>query len=118
MELKLDPTTGDYQLSQLVSALENAVYMRLMVPLGSWWRDPTLGSRLHELAREKDLPRVRLLAEQYAYEALKPLLDLGQASAIEVSSEAAHDGWLRLRVSVTDMAGAEFVYQHPVAVGG
>lgn len=50
--------------------------------------------------------QVYLLAEQYAYEALKQLLDLCQASAVDVTSVAPHDGWLRLRIRVSDMAGA------------
>ena len=118
MEPKLNPMTGGYDPIQRASALENAVYLRLMVPLGSWWRDPLLGSRLHELAREKDLPRVRRLAQQYAADALKPLLDAGEASAINVTADAAHDGWLRLSIRVTDAGGQEQLFQHPVAVGG
>ena len=62
-DAELDPTTCDYTGSQL-SHLGNAVYVRLMTPLGSWWADPALGSRLHELQRSKDLARVRILAEQ------------------------------------------------------
>ena len=54
--------------------LANAVYLRLMTPLGSYWADPTLGSRLHELQREKDVSRVAVLARQYAEEALAPLV--------------------------------------------
>lgn len=118
MEPKLNPATGDYALSQLALALENAVYLRLMVPLGSWWRDPLLGSRLHELAREKDVPRVRRLAVQYATDALKPLLDSGEASAMNVTAEALHDGWLVLAIRVIDAGGHESLYEHPVAVGG
>ncbi|WP_410499715.1 phage GP46 family protein [Chitinibacter sp. S2-10] len=117
MEPQLDTTSGDYADAQ-ATGLENAVYLRLMVPLGSWWRDPLLGSRLHELAREKDTPRVRLLAEQYASTALKSLLDTKQASRIEVNSEAWHDGWLRLAVRVWDAGGHESLFHHPVAVGG
>ena len=98
--------------------MENAVYLRLMVPLGSWWRDSLLGSRLHELAREKDLPRVRRLAVQYATAALKPLLDSLEAKTIDVVAEAYHDGWLRLAIRVVDAGGHESLYQHPVAVGG
>nr|MDN1656773.1 hypothetical protein [Escherichia coli] len=33
----------------------NAVYLRLATPLGSYWADALLGSRLHELKREKDV---------------------------------------------------------------
>lgn len=65
MDTWIDPATGDYTGAR-ISRLENAVYLRLMTPLGSWWADTSLGSRLHELAREKDVPRIALLARQYA----------------------------------------------------
>lgn len=54
MDTWIDPATGDYAGAR-ISRLENAVYLRLMTPLGSWWADTSLGSRLHELAREKDV---------------------------------------------------------------
>lgn len=117
MEPRLDPSTGSYTGLQ-TAGLENAVYLRLMVPLASWWRDPLLGSRLHELAREKDTPRVALLAEQYASAALQPLLDSKEAPRVEVTSEAWHDGWLRLAIRVRDAGGHESLFHHPVAVGG
>ena len=65
MDAGINPTTGDLT-GQRINTLANAVYIRLMTPLGSWWADPTLGSRLHELRREKDRPRVGILAKQYA----------------------------------------------------
>ncbi|WP_242671874.1 phage GP46 family protein [Stutzerimonas kirkiae] len=39
----------------------------------------SLGSRLHELQRCKDLARIGKLAQQYAEQALQPLLDDGRA---------------------------------------
>lgn len=62
MDKELNPDTGDYT-GRTVDTLQNAVYIRLMTPLGSWWADKTLGSLLHLLQREKDLQRVSLLAE-------------------------------------------------------
>ena len=53
--------------------LANAVWLRLATPLGSYWADATLGSRLHELQRDQliHLPRgmphaVRALEESSA----------------------------------------------------
>lgn len=116
MEIALDPTTADYA-GQRITTLANAVYIRLMTPLGSWWGDPLLGSRLHELAREKDLARVGLLARQYSEQALQPLITRGEASAISVDTEQPHNGWLKLRIVVTDAAGGAQVFTHPVRVG-
>ena len=91
MDTWIDPATGDYTGAR-ISRLENAVYLRLMTPLGSWWADTSLGSRLHELAREKDVPRIGLLARQYAEQALQGLLDDGRARAVEVSALPAACG--------------------------
>ena len=81
MDKELNPGTGDYT-GRTVDTLQNAVYIRLMTPLGSWWADKTLGSLLHLLQREKDLQRVSLLAEQYADEALQPIVKSGRADKI------------------------------------
>lgn len=103
MDTWIDPATGDYTGAR-ISRLENAVYLRLMTPLGSWWADTSLGSRLHELAREKDVPRIALL-------------DDGRARAVEVSAEQPHDGRCLLHVVVTDATGTPYSYDHFVRVG-
>ena len=51
MDAYISPLTGDYAGTR-TDTLANTVYLRLMTPLGSWWADPGLGSRLHELMRE------------------------------------------------------------------
>ena len=81
MDAQLNPTTGDYTGSR-ISHLGNAVYLRLCTHLGAWWADKTLGSRLHELQREKDVPRINILARQYAEQALEPLITDGRAQSI------------------------------------
>jgi phage gp46-like protein len=118
----LDPTTGGYLLAEGALTLDparglaNAVYLRLMTPLGSYWADAALGSRLHELQRQKDLARVAVLAKAYCEQALQPLLDDGRALAITVDTERLHDGWLRLLVQVTDAGGREHLFNHHVRV--
>ncbi len=82
----MNPTTGDLT-GQRINTLANAVYIRLMTPLVSWWADPTLGSRLQELRREKDRPRVGILAKQYAEQALQTVLDDGRAKKITITAE-------------------------------
>lgn len=115
MDSGIDPTTGDLT-GQRISTLANAIYIRLMTPLGSWWAAPALGSRLHELKREKDRARVGQLARQYATHALQPLLDGDRARSIAVESRQPHIGLLVLLIEVVDATGDLQVFQHPVKV--
>lgn len=115
MDAGINPTTGDLT-GQRITTLANAVYVRLMTPLGSWWADPTLGSRLHELIREKDRPRVGILARQYAAQALQPLLDDSRAQQITITAEQPQNGWLMLNIDVTDATGNPQVFRQPVRV--
>ena len=118
----LDPTTADYVLAagqplrDPAAGLATAIYLRLMVPLGSWWADIALGSRLHELAREKDLPRVAVLARQYAQSALAPILADGRARSIDIATEQPRTGRLHLRIDVLAAGGERLTFSHPVQV--
>lgn len=122
----ISPVTADYVLTNGTPArdpaggLGNAVYLRLMTPLGSYWADATLGSRLHEIQREKDLARVEILARQYAQLALAPLLADGRARSIDIATErtklSAGGSRLNLLIEVTDAAGNRLSFTHPVKV--
>jgi phage gp46-like protein len=122
MDAWLNPSTADYQLLSGAATrtpgdgLANAIYIRLMTPLGSWWQDATLGSRLHELVRQKDLKRVAILAKQYAETALQLILDDGRATEIQVSTEQPHNGRLHLLIAVTAASGEKLTFKHPVKV--
>ncbi|KDC65761.1 phage GP46 family protein [Bordetella bronchiseptica] len=115
MDVLIDPTTADYA-GQRITTLANAVYLRLETPLGSYWADPALGSRLHELQREKDLTRVYTLARQYAEQALAPLIEDGRAQRITVTATRLQPGWCLLQVEVVDQGGVEQVFTHHVKV--
>ena len=124
----VNPATRDYaadasrpgQLSQAPGqGLANAIYLRLMVPLGSWFGDLTLGSKLYLLQRTKDLPRIEVQAQQYAEAALQPLIDSGRASSIQVTASRqgqAPTRWLVLIVNVVDAIGQEQTFEIPVKV--
>ncbi|MFY3986057.1 phage GP46 family protein [Achromobacter xylosoxidans] len=114
MDPKIDPSTGDYS-GERVTTLANAIYLRLVTPLGGWWGDPTLGSRLHELERERDVSRVRILARQYAEQALAPLLP-ERARSITVSANGPRPGWCDLHIVVEDATGQQQHFNHPVKV--
>ncbi|AZC95311.1 Bacteriophage protein GP46 [Pseudomonas chlororaphis subsp. piscium] len=75
-----------------------------------------MGSRLHELRREKDRPRVGILAKQYAEQALRPLLDDDRAKVITVIVEQPHNGWLFLHIEIIDATGNPQVFRQPVRV--
>lgn len=122
----INAVTGDYELTQgsplrdPAGGLANAVYLRLMTPLGSYWADAALGSKLHLLQREKDLPRVERLAKQYAEQALAPILADGRARSVEVTVARgglpAGGSRLNLLIEVTDAAGNRLTFTHPVKV--
>ncbi|WP_370558555.1 phage GP46 family protein [Edwardsiella tarda] len=115
MDRQLSPDTGDYTGTRCRS-LENAVYLRLKTPLGSYWADKTLGSRLHELAREKDVPRVHMLARQYAEQALAPIQQDGRATRIAITSHQGQPGWAILHITVIDARGEKHSFNHSVRV--
>lgn len=115
MDALLDTQTGDYAGTR-TETLANAAYIRLATPLGTYWADPHLGSRLHELEREKDLARVAVLAKQYAEQALQPLLDDGRARSIDVVAEREGSGRTDLLVEIEDVNGRVTRFRHPVKV--
>lgn len=115
MDQNISTRTGDYTNSRIYS-LQNAVYLRLETPLGSYWADPLLGSRLNELKREKDVNRVHLLARQYSAQALQPLVDDGRAQSVTVEAQKGPTGWLFLLITVVDSSGTPQKFKHPVRI--
>jgi phage gp46-like protein len=121
MDAWINPTTKDYVLLQGAAqrdpagGLANSLYLRLTVPLGSWWADKTFGSRLHELRRSKDLARISVLAQQYAEQALASILTDGRATQINVTTQRA-PGWLYLLIAVIAASGETLNFKHPVQV--
>lgn len=119
----INPLTGDYIYSNNIAerdssgGLMNAIVLRILTPLSSYWAEPLLGSRLHELQREKDLPRVAVLAKQFSEQALQGLLDDGRATNIDVQTQRNHDGRLLLSIAVTAANGQRLTFTHPVQVG-
>lgn len=115
MDREIDTRTGSYT-GQSINNLQNAVYLRLMTPRGSYWADVNLGSLLYTLEREKDVQRVSLLAKQYAEQALQPLINDGRAVDIQVTTVQPHNGRLHLHIEVTQQAGEKFTFNCPIKV--
>jgi len=124
MDAWINPVTGSYEQvadgSTLVrdpaDGLANAVYLRITTPLGSYWANPTMGSRLHELQREKDTLRVQTLAQQYCEQALQPLVDDGRVSKLTVTTER-QSGRLAVLVELLDAALNARTFELHVKVG-
>lgn len=122
MNAFINPTARDYVLlsgaaqRDPAGGLANSCYLRLSVPLGSYWADTTLGSRLHELQREKDLAHVAKLARQYAEQALAPIIADGRAIQINVSTEQPHNGRLYLLIEMIAASGETLTFKHPVMI--
>jgi len=85
MDSHINPATGDYD-HIFIGDLSNAIYLRITVPLGSYWADPTLGSLLYTLAGKKYVPRNRSLAIQYATNALQPLIASKRADSMSIDA--------------------------------
>lgn len=116
MDALLNPQTGGYVVNQSAQSIENELYIRLVTPLGSYWADRTLGSRLHELRRQKHLKRIEVLAKQYAEQALQPVLQSKRAQSIQVTTSTPQRGWLKLHIEAVDAAGDTVTLSHKVAV--
>ncbi|MDP3871312.1 MAG: phage GP46 family protein [Methyloversatilis sp.] len=108
MQPRIDPATGLYDGTR-ITHLGNAVWLRIMTPLGSWWARPEVGSRLHELQRQKALPRIAVLAEQYAEAALADLVRDGRAQSVSARAQI-NGGRVDLTVEVIDSTGRQWSY--------
>lgn len=122
MMAALNPATHDYIAESLndpvaVELVQSAL-LRLTAHRGAFWFDPTLGSRLHLLAREKDLPRVKKLAFEYATEALATLKNDYRATAIDINVTQTEVGRLDLAIVLTTPDGQAVQINYFVQVGG
>jgi phage gp46-like protein len=126
MDAYIDPTTAAYVRTATdlqrdpADGLANAIYLRLMTPLGSWWAQPTIGSRLHELVRAKASTALLQAARQSCQQALAPMVTDGRLSGVEIDAEL-HDmadgsKSMALRVVATAANGRVVTFTHHVPV--
>lgn len=104
--------------ASLNPALEQAALVRLSAHRGAFWFDPTLGSRLYLLAREKDVPRVKKIAIEYAAEALEPLKQDGRVVSVVINATQPKNSTLQLHIVLTKPDRTEVVIDYFVQVGG
>lgn len=118
----LSPVTRGYSSSNGALArdpsggLLNAAIIRILTPLGGYWAEPQLGSRLHELLREKDVQRVGKLARQYAEQALQGMIDDGRLTGVEIVIDQPHNGRLLMAVELLSATGQRWSFEHFVQV--
>jgi len=120
--IALSPVTRGYSSSNGVLArdpsggLLNAAIIRILTPLGSYWAEPKLGSRLHELQREKDVQRVGKLAQQYALQALQGMVDDGRLTGVEIAIDQPHNGRVLMTIELLAATGQRWSFDHFVQV--
>ena len=106
-EFRIDPTLGDYTLTaegrpELTNDLTQAAYILLRTRLGEWMHDVALGSRYGELERVKLTPEIDRSIEDFAREALAPLLADGRARRFTVRTVERVRGGRRIEVQIVD----------------
>lgn len=93
--------------------LMNNIFLSLVVRRGSWFQNPSFGSRLHLLARSKNTEQTAALAEEYCKEALQWIIEAGKATTVDVLSQrdrAQDPHRLKLLITVTKANGDQVVF--------
>lgn len=118
---RIDIKTRDYIIESLdenfSTDLLQAIILRLSIHRGKYWANPNLGSRFYLLRRSKDVPRIRLLAIQYAKEALEDLMP-SRVADIQISASQSERSRLDLHMEVTLLTGQKQPIIYFVPVGG
>lgn len=80
--------------------LETAVVLSLFTERGNWWADPTFGSRLHELKREKDTADLPKRVKEVCEEALAWFVSEGVAESVVVDVSRVSSGIMQIAVTI------------------
>ena len=91
----------------LDAGLQTAITISLLTDLGSWWGDPTLGSKLYLLKQSTLTQDTLNAAQDYAVQALQWLLDDGVAGAVNVVATATSLNTMKLAVTITQAGNAK-----------
>ena len=118
----LDPDTSDYTEQGLADPLfielKDAIHLRLKTPLGSYFADPLLGSKLYLLERAKRTERTLELAKSYALEALELLKLTHNLTDISPKSAAFSGSYLLLFIHLVTADGTRESIGYKHKVGG
>lgn len=122
---KIDPTTKDYEQSGgspvIDQSLRMPAYFRIMTPRLKWLYAPntSFGSDFYT-RKSKQTANEPSVNEAMAYRALRPILDDGRASLIEVEAIATGRQYNQLEARLTDAAGGDepdSITLNPIGVG-
>jgi phage gp46-like protein len=108
--ITIDNQSGIGQMSFIAATtIMNNIYLSLMVKRGSFFADPSFGSRLHLLQRAKNTDTTMRLAIDYCKEALQWMIDTGKATAVDVYAQRDRQEYNRLKllIEVTPYSGAQ-----------
>lgn len=93
------------------------VCSRLIIHRKKYWANPNLGSLLYTLRRSKDVPRTRVLAKQYAEQALRDLVP-SRFQGITVTASSSERSRIELNIELVNLSGQRQQIIHFVRVGG
>ncbi len=107
--LTIDDQSGLAAMTfEKATTIMNNIYLSLTVERGSFFADPSFGSRLYLLRRAKNTETTARLAVDYCREALQWLLDTKKAIAVDVFAQRDRTQdihRLKLFIEVTPMSG-------------
>ena len=110
-KINIEPGTGlGIKTFEPVEDITNNIYLSLKIKKGSFFQNPTFGSRLYELDRAKNTAGTAALAEEYAKESLQWLIDTGRALSVAVTTEREQYR-LKLLVEVTQTDGRQVTFE-------
>lgn len=119
-DYKLNPYTRDYEVVkgqfELIDDIRNNIYLSLAVRKGTWAFNPSFGSRLHLLLREKALDRLESVAKEYCEEALKWIIDIARAEKIEVTTQLNKENKRMKCLIEATQKGKAIVYEYFIKV--
>jgi len=120
-DIRIDPARQDYVQDgsqyAVCDDLGNRVYLLLSIERGSLLGDAGVGSLLHLLMRAKAGPDTLRLAQDYAMDALQPLIADGTALSVQATAAWRTPGVGILLTIVVEQASGRSIFTHYVPVG-
>ncbi|WP_335999448.1 phage GP46 family protein [Acinetobacter johnsonii] len=117
---KIDFSKKDYELASLDEAFTQDEIQSVLICLyqhrGKHFSRPDQGSYLYKLRRSKDVERNKVLARQYAEQALQHLVP-SRFRSIEVSASRSESGRIDLSINLVKLTGQSQVIPYFVPVG-
>ncbi|MEQ1412259.1 phage GP46 family protein [Acinetobacter indicus] len=118
---EIDFQNKDYVLPSLNSAFTQDDIQSVLICLyqhrGQHFATPDQGSYLYKLRRSKDVERNKVLARQYAQQALEHMVP-NRFRDIQVMAERKEQSRIDLTITLTKLSGQAQIIHYFVPVGG